>query len=293
MKTAENTLITVETSIEAPVEKVWNSWTNPNHIIHWNFASDDWHCPKAENDVRDGGKFNWRMEAKDGSVGFDFSGEYTHVQPNKFIEETIDDGRKVKITFETAGNQTRVTEIFEAEMQNPVDLQKNGWQAILNNFKKHVEALDNFETLHFEILIEASPEKVYSIMLDKKFYSDWTSVFSPTSGFQGSWEKGKEIRFIGIDADGKTMGMISTVEENKPNQFVSLLHKGIIRAGEEIKDGPEKNEWAGAHENYIFEQQDGNTLLTIEVDSNSKFKQYLNETFPKALNRLKTICEQY
>ena len=139
MKTAEKAFVTVQTIISAPVEKVWNFWTNTKHIIHWNFASDDWHCPKAENDIRKGGKFNWRMEAKDGSFGFDFNGEYNTVVPNELIEYTIEDGRKVKIIFAGEGNQTHVAEIFEAETQNPADMQKNGWQAILNNFKKYVE----------------------------------------------------------------------------------------------------------------------------------------------------------
>lgn len=139
METQEKTTIKIETIVAAPVKIVWKSWTQPNHIIHWNFASDDWHCPHAENDLREEGKFVWRMEAKDGSVGFDFVGEYRKVKPNQLIEYTIEDGRKVKITFDEEGNQTHVTEVFEAESQNPLEMQKGGWQAILNNFKKYVE----------------------------------------------------------------------------------------------------------------------------------------------------------
>ena len=139
MATQEKTTIKVETNVAAPVEKVWDFWTQPNHIILWNFASDDWHCPWAKNDVRAGGKFVWRMEAKDGSFGFDYSGKYTKIIPNERIEKTIDDGRKVNITFREEGDQTHVTEVFEAETQNPLEMQKEGWQAILNNFKKHVE----------------------------------------------------------------------------------------------------------------------------------------------------------
>jgi uncharacterized protein YndB with AHSA1/START domain len=136
----DKTAITVETTVKAPVEKVWEHWTKPEHIIHWNNASDDWHSPKAENDLRTGGKFLYRMEAKDGSFGFDFGGVYDEIKTNELIAYTIGDGRKVKITFSGNGNETKVTETFEAENTNPLEMQKGGWQAILDNFKKYSEA---------------------------------------------------------------------------------------------------------------------------------------------------------
>jgi uncharacterized protein YndB with AHSA1/START domain len=132
--------ITIETSIQAPIEKVWKFWTSPEHIINWNNASDDWHTPKAENDLRVGGKFTSRMEAKDGSFGFDFSGTYDAVTTNELIEYTMEDRRKVKIAFSGNGDTTRVVESFEPESTNPIEMQRGGWQAILNNFKKYVEA---------------------------------------------------------------------------------------------------------------------------------------------------------
>jgi len=132
-------LITVETLIDAPIEKIWNYWTAPEHIVHWNFASDEWCSPAATNDLKVGGKFNYRMEAKDGSMGFDFWGTYTDVKLNDAIEYTMGDGRNAYIRFEKAGDQNKVTETFEAEEVNSVELQKGGWQAILDNFKKHVE----------------------------------------------------------------------------------------------------------------------------------------------------------
>lgn len=134
------TSVTVEVLVEKPVDNVWQCWTLPEHIMNWNFASDDWHCPSASNDVTPGGRFVWRMEAKDGSFGFDFCGTYTTVETNKRIENTLDDARKVSIEFIDMGNQTRVVETFEAENQNPVDMQRFGWQAILNNFKKYAES---------------------------------------------------------------------------------------------------------------------------------------------------------
>jgi uncharacterized protein YndB with AHSA1/START domain len=140
METQNKTLITVENTINAPVEKVWQYWTKPEHITQWNNASDDWHIPRAENDLRVGGKFVSRMEAKDGSFGFDFGGEYDAITTNKYIEYTLGDGRKVKINFTADGNKTKVTESFEAENTNSIEMQRGGWQAILDNFKKYTEA---------------------------------------------------------------------------------------------------------------------------------------------------------
>jgi uncharacterized protein YndB with AHSA1/START domain len=131
--------ITVEATVSAPVDKVWKFWTMPEHITKWNNASEDWHTPRAENDLRVGGKFNARMEAKDGSFGFDFGGVYDEVKSNETIAYTIGDGRKVKVRFAPDGNKTKVSETFEAETMNPIDMQQGGWQAILNNFKKYTE----------------------------------------------------------------------------------------------------------------------------------------------------------
>jgi uncharacterized protein YndB with AHSA1/START domain len=134
-----NKTITVEATIKAPVEKIWKYWTIPEHIKQWNKASDDWHTLYAENDVHTGGEFLSRMEAKDKSFGFDFGGVYDEVKEHKLIAYTIGDGRKVKIIFSGDKNETKITETFEAENQNPVEMQRSGWQAILNNFKKYTE----------------------------------------------------------------------------------------------------------------------------------------------------------
>jgi len=141
MATISKTKIRVSATIHVPVEKVWVLWTTPKHIIRWNYASDDWHTPKAENDLRVGGRFLSRMESKDGSQGFDFSGEYSRVALNKQIFYTLDDGREVKVSFDSTDNETTVTEAFEAEQMNTPELQREGWQAILNNFKKYAESV--------------------------------------------------------------------------------------------------------------------------------------------------------
>jgi uncharacterized protein YndB with AHSA1/START domain len=131
--------ITVEATVNAPIEKVWKEWTMPEHIKQWNQASDDWHTPFAENDLRTGGKFSSRMEAKDGSFGFDFGGTYDLVEPFKSISYTMGDGRKVTVNFEAMGNQTKVKETFEPESQNSPEMQRTGWQAIMDSFKKYAE----------------------------------------------------------------------------------------------------------------------------------------------------------
>lgn len=132
--------ITVETTVNAPVEKAWSYWSEPKHIMQWAQASDDWHAPHAENDLRTGGKFLTTMAAKDGSFSFDFAGTYTHVVPHNFIGYTIEDGRKVTITFTPQGDQTHISETFEMENMHPEEMQRGGWQAIMDNFKKHTEA---------------------------------------------------------------------------------------------------------------------------------------------------------
>jgi uncharacterized protein YndB with AHSA1/START domain len=132
--------ITVEVTVNQPVEKVWKTWTTPSDIMKWNHASDDWHTPKAENDLRVGGKFLSRMEAKDGSFGFDFIGTYTSVKKNEEIAYTMEDGRTCVTKFSNEGNTTKVVTTFEAETENSIELQQGGWQAISNNFKKYAEA---------------------------------------------------------------------------------------------------------------------------------------------------------
>jgi uncharacterized protein YndB with AHSA1/START domain len=131
--------ITVETDITAEINNVWTCWTAPEHIVNWNFASDEWHCPSAENNLRPGGKFRYVMASKDGEMSFDFEGVYNKVLPHNQITYTLTDGRKVRIEFEDHGETTRIRETFDAENENSPEMQKKGWQAILDNFKKYAE----------------------------------------------------------------------------------------------------------------------------------------------------------
>lgn len=132
--------ITVETIVAAPVEKAWKCFTGPEHITKWNQASADWHTTRAENDLRIGGKFLSRMEARDGSMGFDFEGVYDEVNPLRSFSYKMADGRRVHVQFTPVGTSTKVTETFDPETQNPVELQQQGWQAILDSYKQYTEA---------------------------------------------------------------------------------------------------------------------------------------------------------
>lgn len=135
----KNDKIKVETLVPIPIEKVWHFWTSPVHIKKWNNASKEWHTPSVENDLREKGKFNYRMEAKDGSSGFDFEGEYTEVKEQKKIKYRLNDGREVEVLFKPVDNATFIEETFDPEAENPVDIQQKGWQAILENFREYAE----------------------------------------------------------------------------------------------------------------------------------------------------------
>lgn len=133
--------ITAKAKVKASVNKVWDLWSDPKHIVKWNAASEEWHTPRAENDLRVGGKFLSRMEAKDGSFGFDFGGTYDEVVPQKRIAYTLDDGRKVEVDFKEKNGQTEIVSIFDPETQNPTEMQREGWQSILDSFKRYADNL--------------------------------------------------------------------------------------------------------------------------------------------------------
>lgn len=139
MENPERVNITVETTVSVSPDIAWAFWTEPRHITQWNQASDDWHTPRAENDLRAGGTFSSRMESKDGKYGFDFGGVYDAVEPYRRIAYTIGDGRKVSVLFESVKNGTKITETFEAESENSVELQRSGWQAILDSYRRYAE----------------------------------------------------------------------------------------------------------------------------------------------------------
>ena len=134
--------VTIRSAVKAPIETVWRAYTSPEHVTRWNFASEDWHCPCAEIDLIVGGRHWARMEAKDRSFGFDFEGVYEEVKPQEMISLVLGDGRKARTTFAGIEGATIVETVFEAESENPIEKQRDGWQAILDNFKAHAETID-------------------------------------------------------------------------------------------------------------------------------------------------------
>ena len=149
--------------------------------------------------------------------------------------------------------------------------------------------------LQFNISITAPAEKVYDTMLginNKSTYEQWTALFNPTSTYDGSWDKGSKMLFIGTDEKGKKGGMVSEIAENRPNSFVSIRHYGLLHADVEITDGPEVEKWANGFENYTFEENNGITKVTVDLDMTEDFEDYMNQTYPKALDKLKELCEK-
>ncbi len=283
--------ITVEVDIKAPIEKVWHFWVEPVHIVNWNNASDDWHTPSAENDLRTDGKFNFRMEAKDGSSGFDFEGVYQEIKSTESIIYKLADERQVEITFSEKGENTHVREIFDPEDTFSLEMQQSGWQSILDNFKKYVESNTGHETLHFEITIDAPAKQVYDAMLDKVHYTEWTSYFSPGSHYKGSWDEGSKILFLAPDKNGEMGGMVSKIKKNIPGKYISIEHIGIYKNTDEITSGPEVGPWQGFLENYTFEEEEGTTTVQVDMDIDQEYKKEMEEIWPKALEKLKSICE--
>ncbi|MDR6196102.1 SRPBCC domain-containing protein [Siphonobacter sp. SORGH_AS_0500] len=147
------------------------------------------------------------------------------------------------------------------------------------------------KTQQYKIDINASASRVYDLMLNQESYKLWTAEFGPTSDFDGSWAKGAKIIFTAIGEDGKKQGMVAKIRENIPATFVSIEHYGVLSEGEEVNEGPAVEEWAGSLENYTFDEKDGVTTLTVDVDTTEKYIDYFNETWPRALKKLKDICE--
>lgn len=148
--------------------------------------------------------------------------------------------------------------------------------------------------LQFKASIQAPLAKVYDLMLGlthKSTYEEWTALFNPTSTYEGNWEKGSKMLFLGVDENGQKGGMVSEMADHIPHQFVSIRHYGLLQAGVEITDGPEVEKWANGFENYTFEENNGTTIITVDLDTTEEFVDYMTESYPSALEKLKEMCE--
>lgn len=149
--------------------------------------------------------------------------------------------------------------------------------------------------LQYKVSIKAPVTRIYDCMLgtnSKSTYEQWTALFNPTSTYEGSWDKGTKMLFLGVDENGEKGGMVSRIVENIPNQFVSIQHYGLLKADKEITEGPEVEKWANGFENYTFEENNGITTVIVDLDTTEDFVDYMNETYPKALDKLKELCEK-
>lgn len=149
--------------------------------------------------------------------------------------------------------------------------------------------------LQFKVSINAPADGIYDFMLginSKSTYEQWTSMFNPTSTYEGSWDKGNKILFVGVDEKGEKGGMVSRIAENIPGRFVSIQHYGLVKEGKEITEGPEVEKWANGFENYTFEENNGTTTVIVDLDITEEFSDYMNQTYPKALGKLKEVCEK-
>ena len=149
--------------------------------------------------------------------------------------------------------------------------------------------------VQFIVKINAPANKVYDLMLGiskKLTYEQWTALFNPTSSYEGNWNKGSKMLFVGTDENGEKGGMVSEIMENIPSQFISIRHYGLVKANEEITEGPEVEKWANGFENYTFEENNKTTTVTVDLDTTEDFLDYMNETYPKALEKLREICEE-
>lgn len=266
-------------------------WTVPDHITRWNAASSDWHTPHAEVDLRAGGTWMARMEARDGSMGFDLIATIVEVREPAYLRYTLEDGRAWDLRFDAVPEGTLVTERFEAEQENPRELQQQGWQAILDRFGRYAEARSREKRLQFREHIARTPQQVHAIMVAPDTYRQWTAEFNPSSRYEGEWSEGKSLRFVGEDPAGNIGGIIGHIRLNEPGVYVSIEHYGLIKDNTEIWSGPEVDGWVGAREDYHFAPEGEGTLLTVVLESTPEFESYFQESWPRALRKLKQVCE--
>lgn len=244
-------MITVKTTVDASPETTWALYTNPVHVRQWNNASEDWITPIAENDLRKGGKLKYRMEAKDGSTGFDFEGTFDKVEPFEALDYTIADGRHVMVRFQPSGKYTTVQVSFEAESVHSRELQEQGWQAILVNFRRFVSYTNEFKPIQFAIKIQSPKQHVWTQMTAPDTYREWAGAAWPGSYFEGKWIEGSTISFF----DKNRSGTKSILVLHRPFDVSIAEHVACYDNGAEVADSDQARSWVGSKECYYFKEQ--------------------------------------
>lgn len=287
MTTTEKQTITIQASINAPVEKVWQLWTEPRHITQWSSPSPEWHTPRAESDFRKGGKFVSRMEAVDGSMGFDFGGEFDEIKTHELIGYTIGDGRKVVTTFESNGDTTEVTQTFEPESENSLEMQRGGWQAILDSFKRYAEYANIYVPQYFSRVINAPKKKVWDIMLNEETYKVWSGAAWPESFYEGVWKEGELLGFFNPERSGTKVKLL----KHRPYEFTLAEHVAVYDKGVEDTQSAVAKSWVGSRETYTFTEKDGKTTLDVVLYMTPEWQKIFATDWPKAIDKLKELCE--
>ncbi|MBE7176319.1 MAG: SRPBCC family protein [Mucilaginibacter polytrichastri] len=287
MTTTENQTITVEATVSSPLELVWKLWNDPLHVTQWNAASPEWHCPSADSDLREDGRFSARMAARDGSFGFDFGGTYTTVKPNEQVSYVMDDGRKTDVYFSAEGDKTHIKETFDAETTNPVDMQRGGWQAILDNFKLYAEYAAVNPPHHFTTLIDAPRERVWEKITGRESYMEWAGAAWPGSGLIGEWTQGSTIDFVDVQHSGTR----ARISELRKDEFIKADHIAMLMEGKEDTQSEMAKNWIGAREVYFLnDDRQGKTRMDVLMYIYPEWAEIAND-WPKALNKLKEISE--
>lgn len=234
-------MITVKTIVRASIEQVWEAWTLPKHIIQWNQASEDWHTLHAENDLRAGGRFLSRMEAKDGSQGFDFSGQYNEVQPLEYIYYTLDDGREVKIHFSAKENSTEIIESFDPEETFSHEMQQQGWQAILNQFKKYAES--SFENQNMQT---AKKYLLHGKLTAKKGSQEELTAILLKAAQLMTEVNGCRLYAVSRDREDDSAVFVTEIWDSKEDHDLSLTSEKvknlIMKAVPLLENNPEKGQ---------------------------------------------------
>jgi uncharacterized protein YndB with AHSA1/START domain len=283
--------ISVSVRLQLPPQMVWKLWNDPAQMVRWNAASDDWHTPVADNDLRVGGKLQTRMEARDGSFGFDFEAVYEVVDaPNRLVYR-LGDGRGVELDLRAEGEETVLTQRFEPEKEFPVELQQQGWQAILDNFKRWAEAYRGVTAVHFAQEVRMAPSALAELMLQELPYRYWTAVFDPSSHYVGDWKEGSTVDFLCDLPDGRQRGTRALVANFRPGQYIRLVHQGLVEGDTFINSGAEAEAWLGLNEIYSFSPREYGCLLTVDVDVPEKYADYLTTQWPLALARIRELAE--
>ncbi len=279
-------VIEIEVLIKNSLDKVWEYWTGQPFISQWYSASDDWWTPWVNQNFQVDQGFVYRMEARDGSMGFDFSGVFTEIVDHEKIVYVLEDGRKVLTTFEERDGRILLKQAFDAEDQNSAQMQKDGWQAILNHFKSFCEG-DQIE-MSFRTVLGTNPNRVWEYLTLPRLYEEWAIAFSEQPKFVGQWVEGGTIDFIDFQEGGTRVQL----DKVKPFEKLYMTHIAMIdgQAGI-VEDHPEAPTWVGTKENYDLELVGKETILTIHIMCHPKYVDYLRNSWEKAVKLMTHVIK--